>query len=134
MVKAANLKEKLTGIRLAVNTAVVGSIIAINNKLFFAEDDVTKFLGKSGKSNDSFKKLDETVQKTGNSFYSLLRTIGIIGLVVSIISLGISLAVSKNATKREENKTHAMFVCLGGIIMFGVLSLVSILNGIGSKI
>jgi heme/copper-type cytochrome/quinol oxidase subunit 4 len=59
-------------------------------------------------------------------------TIGVIGLVFSIIFTAISLLMTSNAQKKEEKKSHALVICVAGICIFSVFSIVGFFKSIGS--
>lgn len=79
-----------------------------------------------------FSSLIEKAEDIGASGYQLLMTIGVIGLVFSIIFTAISLLLTSNAQKKEEKKSHALVICIAGICIFSVFSIVGFFKSIGS--
>jgi hypothetical protein len=79
-----------------------------------------------------FSTLIDKVQDIGASGYQLLMTIGVIGLVFSIIFTAISLLMTSNAQKKEEKKSHALIICVSGIVIFSAFSIVGFFKSIGS--
>lgn len=71
-----------------------------------------------------FATLIDKAEDIGASGYQLLMTIGVIGLVFSIIFTAISLLMTSNAQKKEEKKSHALVICVAGICIFSVFSIV----------
>lgn len=89
------------------------------------------WLTDPNKGNDTFNELTTTVQQTGNSFYQLVMAGSIVGLLVSVILVGVAFSVNKNAAKKEENKSHMLWIVIGGAIVFGAPSLLGLLYSIG---
>lgn len=89
---------------------------------------------EGGAKDGVFKSLIESVEGIGASGYSLLMTIGIIGLVFSIIFTAVSLLMTSNAQKKEEKKGHALIICIAGICIFSVFSIIGFFKSIGSDI
>ena len=72
------------------------------------------------------------IRMGGMLLAGLLMTIGEIGLVFSIIFTAISLLMTSNAQKKEEKKSHALVICVAGICIFSVFSIVGFFKSIGS--
>lgn len=79
-----------------------------------------------------FSTLISKVQDIGASGYQLLMTVGVIGLVFSIIFTALSLLLTSNAQKKEEKKSHALVICIAGIVIFSAFSIVGFFKSIGS--
>lgn len=79
-----------------------------------------------------FSTLIDKVQDIGASGYQLMMTIGVIGLVFSIIFTALSLLLTSNAQKKEEKKSHALVICIAGIVIFSAFSIVGFFKSIGS--
>lgn len=97
------------------------------------DEDIFDFL-KNGKSNGAFDKITETVKQTGFSFYNLLFVVGVFGLVIFTMILGISFAGTKNANKKSENKSHLPYIAIGGLFVFGAMSIIGLIKSIADKI
>ena len=100
------------------------SILLTGNEWDFLMDDP--------KEDGVFATLIEKAEDIGASGYQLLMTIGVIGLVFSIIFTAISLLMTSNAQKKEEKKSHALVICVAGICLFSVFSIVGFFKSIGS--
>lgn len=87
-----------------------------------------------GEGNGAFAKLEKQVQDTGNSAYRLFLAIGVVGLVLSIVLCGLSIAVSGGGNKRSEKLSWLLWIGIGGIVIFGAMSIVSVLQNIGGNI
>lgn len=85
-------------------------------------------------SNDMFGQLTSTVENAGASFYRLVSVICVIGLLVSIMLIGASFAVNKNSNKREENKSHIVWILIGAVIVFGAGAILGLAKTIGGGI
>lgn len=82
----------------------------------------------SGNTNQTFDPLTTAVQQTGSSFYKLLMAIAVVGLMGSLILTGVQLATNKNPQKKEENKSHLIWIFIGGIIVFGAMFILSLVQ------
>ncbi|EEA80658.1 hypothetical protein CLONEX_03476 [[Clostridium] nexile DSM 1787] len=91
-------------------------------------DFMTQSPGQSG----VFSSLISKLQDIGASGYELMLTLGIIGLVFSIIFTAVSLLLTSNAQKKEEKKSHALVICLAGIVIFSVFSIIGFFKSIGT--
>jgi len=103
--------------------AQMSGILLTNEWDFLTEDP-----GEDG----VFATLIDKVQDIGASGYQLLMTMGVIGLVFSIIFTAISLLMTSNAQKKEEKKSHALIICVSGIVIFSAFSIVGFFKSIGS--
>ena len=90
------------------------------------------WLGEEG--NGAFSRLEEQVKDTGNSAYRLFLAIGAVGLVLSIVICGLSIVVSGGGNRRSEKIGWLLWIGVGGIVIFGAMSIVSILQSIGGNI
>ena len=79
-----------------------------------------------------FSTLISKVEDIGASGYQLLLTVGVIGLVFSIIFTALSLLLTSNAQKKEEKKSHALVICIAGIVIFSAFSIIGFFKSIGS--
>ena len=91
-------------------------------------DFMTSSPGESGVFNSLIAKMKDI----GASGYELMLTLGIIGLVFSIIFTAVSLLLTSNAQKKEEKKSHALVICLAGIVIFSVFSIIGFFKSIGT--
>lgn len=83
--------------------------------------------------NGTFDSLTNTVKQTGGSFYQLLMAIGVVGLLAIIIVCGIKLAAAGSG-KRAEAIEQIIWVFVGGIIIFGSVSIIGIVGTIGANL
>lgn len=113
----------------------VGGILLAGNA---ADADVNAnvnewdFLQQDPGDNGVFSTLISKVEDIGASGYQLLLTVGIIGLVFSIIFTALSLLLTSNAQKKEEKKSHALVICIAGIVIFSAFSIIGFFKSIGS--
>lgn len=89
---------------------------------------------KEGTDNGAFSEITSAAKQTGFSFYNLLLVVGIIGVVCSLVVLGISFAFSKNANKKSENKSHLVDICIGALFIFGALTFIGLIKTIADKV
>lgn len=106
----------------------------LNSAVVFASTKFdTSFLDEKG--DGSFDDLTTKVEGAGASFRTLIMTGSIILLLLSIVFLGTSLAMNhKNSTKREENKTGLIWIAVGGIVIFGAMTFVTVFQTIGENL
>lgn len=93
--------------------------------------DEWDFIKNGGGADDPLADVTNKAKGLGAGVYNLLLTIGIIGLVASIMWLAISLALNKNAQKREANKEWMVWIAVAGIILFGAFAIIGLIAGIG---
>lgn len=105
------------------------------NSLFGAltsrEEDFS-WLGGAG--DGTFDGLTNKAKGVGNSAIKLVKTFGIIALVIAVMCIAVSFMVNKNANKREENKTWIVWLVIGGVFLFGALGAVGWLASVGGAI
>ena len=92
------------------------------------------FMTEGSSDTGVFSSLISKLQDIGASGYQLMMTLGIIGLVFSIIFTAVSLLLTSNAQKKEEKKSHALVICLAGIIIFSVFSIIGFFQSIGGEL
>lgn len=90
------------------------------------------FMENAEGDNGVFSSLIETIEGIGSSGYELMMTIGIIGLVFSIIFTAVSLLMTSNAQKKEEKKSHVLIICIAGVVIFSCFSIIGFFKSIGS--
>lgn len=88
----------------------------------------------NGESNHTFDTLTTTVKQTGTSLYGLLRTLGIVAIMIAVSLAGTGIAMTKNANRRSESKEWMLYVCLGGALIFGVTGIIALIASIGTRI
>ena len=63
------------------------------------------------------------IKGTVNSLYSLLMAIGVVGLLITLVIIGIRL-MSSNATKRAEAMEEMKWKVLIAVVLFGMTGIV----------
>lgn len=131
--KVYALKDKVNGATLRASIFLGGFIGGLSNTAVVFADDEKKaeatdsgsldFL-KNGTSNKTFDSLTKTAKETGFSFYQLVMVLGLIGVVCSLATAGVSIALHKNANKKSESKSHLVDICIGAAILFGAITIV----------
>ena len=104
----------------------------ISGMLLTATANEWDFMTSEPGSNGVFSSLISKLEDIGASGYELMLTLGIIGLVFSIIFTAVSLLLTSNAQKKEEKKSHALVICLAGIVIFSVFSIIGFFKSIGT--
>ena len=132
MKKKHIIKSMKSKVLKAVTTASLSTafVLAKVEEKIFGSDKTFEFLEK-GPDNKTFETMTSTVKQTGRSLYQLLMAVGIIGLTIAVIFVGISFATNKNAAKREETKSHMMYIAIGAVIIFGAMSILGMFKSIG---
>lgn len=115
--------------RLPVSDKFVGKIRLLAEETTEQEWD---FMMESPGEEGVFNSLIETVKDIGASGYELMLTIGIIGLVFSIILTVIALVMTNNAQKKEEKKSHALIIFIAGVVLFSVFNIIGFFKAIGA--
>ena len=129
------LKIMILTVCLVISSGVFSNPMTVyaaeNEESTNSQYDIS-WLGEEG--NGAFEKLEEQVKDTGNSAYRLFLAIGVVGLVLSIVICGLSIVVSGGGSKRSEKIGWLLWIGVGGIVIFGAMSLVSVLQSIGGNI
>ena len=97
-----------------------------------AAADEWNFMETSPGDTGVFHSLISKVKDIGASGYELMLTVGVIGLVFSIIFTAVSLLLTSNAQKKEEKKSQALVICVAGIVIFSVFSIIGFFKSIGT--
>ena len=100
--------------------------------LAVAAESEWEFMKTSPGDAGVFNSLILKVKDIGASGYELMLTLGVIGLVFSIIFTAVSLLLTSNAQKKEEKKSHALVICIAGIVIFSVFSIIGFFKSIGT--
>lgn len=87
-----------------------------------------------GEGNGAFDKMEETVQATGNSAYKLFMAIAVVCLVIILIIVGISIAFGGSGQGRANSLKWLLWVCIGGVVVFGALSFITMFQNIGTNL
>lgn len=115
--------------RLPVSDNFVGKVRLLAEETTGQEWD---FMMESPGEDGVFNSLIETVKGIGASGYELMLTVGIIGLVFSIILTVIALVMTNNAQKKEEKKSHALIIFIAGVVLFSVFNIIGFFKAIGA--
>ena len=94
----------------------------------------TDFLKNVEDGKDAFGSINKTVQQTGASAFSLSKTIAIIVIVISLIIGFIGIALTKNASKRDEGKSQIGHACIAAMGIGAALGIVSLFIGVGTTV
>lgn len=88
-----------------------------------------------GQSNDGgpFQSLINMIQETGNAFYLLLLTVGIVAILICIVIAAIKV-IAGGQRGREAGKADITWVLIGGVLLFSAVGIVLSLIKIGSTI
>lgn len=87
------------------------------------------FLNDAG--NDKLKKAVDAVKKEGAGYVVLWQTIGAVSVLCAVMACGLALAVKKNANMRAETKERLLYICMAGIGIFSITTILSILQSLG---
>ena len=83
--------------------------------------------------NGTFDDLTDTVKDTGASIYKLLLAVDVVCLICIVIVCGIKLAAAGSG-KRAEAIEQLIWVFIGGIIVFGAMSIIGFMGTIGANL
>lgn len=134
--------KKLIELKEKASNKIFVAEIALSTLLMTSMHTVTALAGTKDKDlqfledndNKTFSDITDTAKGTGGSFYKLMLVVGAIGLVVSLIALGVSYSTTKNSTKKSENKSHLVDVCIGAILVFGAIAIIGLIKSVATKL
>lgn len=108
------------------------TILKMKTQLFLANADFDfSFLQEAiPEEENMLKDVTEKTMNVGRSVVNLVSVIAIICLVIAILLLGLSFAISKNPQIRDENKRHIIWILIGGVFVFGVFGILGLIQGI----
>ncbi|MBE5952449.1 MAG: hypothetical protein E7260_12860 [Lachnospiraceae bacterium] len=109
----------------------LGGLTGARGILLSATDE-WDFMTESPGDEGVFNSLIEKVEQIGASGYELMLTIGMIGLMFSIILTAITLLMPNSAQKKEEKKSHVLVICLAGVAIFSVFSIIGFFKSVGT--
>ena len=99
-----------------------------------ATEGVADFL-KNGDSNGGiFSGLVDKIKTIGQDIYTLLLVLGVVCLVVCVAILGITQAATKKGTTQHDNKGWAFNIAIGGLFIFGAVTIVGLIGSIAGSI
>lgn len=125
-------KYFLTTAILALSLALMPGTVIYAQEAGGGEEYNLDWLGGTG--NNTFDELTNTVQETGNSMYKLVMAVGVVGVLLAVVICGLLIAVGTNANKRSEHIGHLVMIMVGGILIFGAVAIVGMLQTIGGNI
>lgn len=64
-------------------------------------------------------KITKTVKSSSKSIYEAVLAGGVAAMIIGAIFLGVGIALTKNSTKKSENKSQLLWFIIGGIVFFG---------------
>lgn len=96
------------------------AVLADENK---KENSTFGFLTDSTKSNSSIDNVATQMEGLGASVYRLMFVLGAFCTVLSIICTGICITMNKNAAKRDESKSHLLWIAVGATLIFGAITI-----------
>ena len=106
------------------------TVLKMRTQLFLANADFSFLQEAIPEGEDMLGDVTEKAKNVGRSAVNLITVIAIVCLVVSILLLGLSLAISKNPQMREENKSHIIWIIIGGVCVFGAFGILGLIQGI----
>lgn len=126
------------------NNTLIASIVACATSLggallfalpTYAAADTTQIVKEitEGEGNGTFNDLISKITAVGTDAYALATTICTIGLLLSLVIVGLTFVVSKNSAKRDEGKSWIFWVALGAAVVFGAGAIAELLVGIGAS-
>ena len=132
--KKVTISKAIKGVSAAASAIYYGGADMLVAHASGVDSTIDWLTDAANASSSALNGLTNTVKTEGAGAYQLILVIGIIGLLISIVVLGLSFAIGKNANKRDDNKTQLVYIAVGGIILFGAGALVGGLKTIGSGI
>lgn len=127
---------KKTGESLA-GLGTAAGMMALNSVYALADVDTSSTVNtlKSGDSSGGvFSEFLSKATTVGSDAYTVVTTLCVICLLLCVAFVGISLAITKNSNKREDNKSWLMYAAIGGCIVFGAGTVVEIIAAVAHSI
>lgn len=116
------------------NDFLVGANIRMQGMLLDATLDVQEMLTADGAS-DALSGVNTFVDNFGSSGFSLAQKLGVYAVGIGIATAGIVLAISGgNSTKVAEVKASALPKFIGGLLIFGAIAGVVLLQSVGANL
>lgn len=126
------------------NTTLIASIVAYATSMggallfalpTYAAADTSQIVKDvtDGQGNGTFNDLIQKITAVGTDAYALATTICVIGLLLSLVIVGLTFVTTKNSAKRDEGKSWIFWVALGAAIVFGAGTIAELLIGIGAS-
>jgi hypothetical protein len=128
------VKEGLSKLGFAIRGGLPMVMLYASNLVAHAKEGDYDFSWIETSDNAAFDDLTQTVKETGGSAYKLVMAIGVVGVLLSIVISGLCIALGRNANKRSENITTLLYVGIGGIVIFGAMAILGILQSIGGNL
>lgn len=87
------------------------------------------------KGNGTFDNATKAAKGIGGSVYGMMRVVGTVCLVVSLVVLGLSLGLhAGNTQKTAQAKDSMVNIVIGGSLLFGGVSVLAIIIGFAGSI
>lgn len=128
----SNVSSKIKILTMVFCMIFSFNFVSLPMTVYASENYDISWIG--GEGNGAFSNLEQKVKDTGNSAYHMFMAIGIVGLLLSFIICGIAIAFSGNGTKRGEKLVWLLWIGIGGIVIFGAISFVGLLQSIGGNL
>lgn len=139
MKKAYGIKMKLSRKLYLMQAAALAALCSIPVPAAFAakeesgKDMVNGLMTEKG--NGAFDSATKVTKDVGASVYVMMRNIGVVCLVISVVVLGLTLALhAGNPQKAAEGKDTGVKIVIGSCFVFGAMSILSIIVGIAGSI
>lgn len=87
-----------------------------------------------GEGNGAFSELEQEIKDTGNSAYRMTLAVGVVGLLIALVICGLAIACSGAGNRKSEKLTWLLWIGIGGVVIFGAVSLVGVFQSIGTNI
>lgn len=106
----------------------------MRTQLFLSEVNFDFLSEPIPEGEDILGDVTEKAKNVGKSAVNFVQVLSVISLFISIMCLGISLFMFKNGQKRAENKEHIPYILLGGVLVFGALGFMGLIQSIAQGI
>lgn len=127
------MKKFIGKIRKAA-TGIFAVVSAVFTRAVFVfADGAADWMGEGSTDGGELAPVVEKTKGLGQSIYTLMRTLGICIMVICGILVGISLMVSKRGQKKDESMSWAFNICIGGLIVGGVITIAGIFLEVGGR-
>ncbi len=135
------MKFDIKSVANKLSKAIVGSIATIDlmligTKNVFAAKDASTIITdlQNDPSKDVFGNVSNTVDNASKSAYGLFYKVAIAVIIIGFMAAGIAIAINGSGQKTEQNKGWVARLVVAAIVVFGAVSLVTMLSNVGATL
>lgn len=135
------MKFDIKSVANNLSKAIVGSIAAIDlmligtkNVFAYNPSDIANDISSGEPTNGVFSQVTNTATNASKSAYGLFYKVAIAVIIIGFMAAGISIALNGSGQKTEQNKGWLARLVIAAVVVFGAVSLVTMLANVGSTL